>query len=197
MFPDTLVGLDSHTTAVNGLGDLGWGVGGIGGEAAMLGQPVSLLFPEVVGVCLIGSLGNNVTPTDLVLTLTQVLRKRGLVGKFVEYTGPRAASLSFADRAMIWNMAPETGAIAALFPVDRETLRYLRLTGRSDALLDLVERYTMTQGLFRTDEHPEPCYSDLLEVDLASIELSMAGPRRPHDRVRLSQVRDSLQVAYP
>src|SRR5438105_751696 len=178
-FPDTLVGTDSHTPMINGLGVLGWGVGGIEAEAVLLGQPIYLLTPEVIGVRLAGALPEGVTATDLVLTVTQLLRKRGVVGKFVEFTGPGLSYLSLADRATISNMSPEFGATATLFPVDAETVRYLRETGRSPELVDLVERYTKAQGLFRTDEMPEPQFDDLLDLDLGTIEPSLAGPRRP------------------
>ena len=165
-FPDTLVGTDSHTTMINGLGVLGWGVGGIEAEAVMLGQPLYLLTPEVVGVHLSGALPEGATATDLVLTVTQMLRKHGVVGRFVEFSGAGLSSLSLADRATISNMSPEFGATATFFPVDAETLRYLRLTGRDEALVDLVERYSKAQGMFRTDETPAPEFSELLELDL-------------------------------
>src|SRR6266568_2790529 len=187
-FPDTLVGTDSHTTMINGLGVLGWGVGGIEAEAVLLGQPLYLLTPEVIGVRLTGSLPDGSTATDLVLTVTQMLRKRGVVGRFVEFTGPGLSYLTLADRATISNMSPEFGATATLFPVDAETLRYLRSTGRSPELVDLVERYTKAQGLFRTDEAPEPQFDDLLELDLSTIEPSLAGPRRPQDRVAMQNL---------
>ncbi|MGE5620828.1 MAG: aconitate hydratase AcnA [Sphingomonadaceae bacterium] len=196
-FPDTVVGMDSHTTMVNGLGVLGWGAGGIEAEAAMLGQPIYLLTPEVVGVRLSGEMPEGATATDFALTLTQLLRKKGVVGKFVEFTGPGVGRLSLPDRATLSNMTPEYGATATLFPVDEETLRYLRGTARSPELVDLVERYTRVQGLFRTDEGPEPNYSDLLELDLSTIEPSLAGPRRPQDRVSLGKTGESLRAAYP
>src|SRR5207302_6006787 len=169
-FPDTLIGTDSHTTMVNGLGVLGWGAGGIEAEAVLLGQPLYLLTPEVIGMRLTGMLPEGATATDLVLTVTQILRKRGVVGRFVEFTGPGLSQLGLADRATISNMCPEYGATAALFPVDDETLRYLRLTGRSEEQVDLVERYTKEQGLFRTDASVEPTFSDLLELDLGTVE---------------------------
>jgi aconitate hydratase len=194
-FPDTLVGTDSHTTMVNGLGVLGWGVGGIEAEAAMLGQPLFLTRPVVVGVRVTGALPPGSTATDLVLTLTQMLRAHGVVGKFVEFYGPGLSSLEVADRATISNMCPEYGATAALFPVDAETLRYLRGTGRGE-LVDLVERYTKEQGLFRTDEGPEPLFSEVLELDLSSVEPSLAGPRRPQDRVPLPRVWASFVEAF-
>ena len=185
--PISLVGTDSHTPMVNGLGVLGWGVGGIEAEAAMLGQPVSMLIPEVVGFRLVGELAEGATATDLVLTVTEMLRKKGVVGKFVEFYGPGLAALSAADRATIGNMAPEYGATVAIFPVDAETLRYLELTGRSPEQVALVEAYTKEQGLFHTADAPEPVYSDTLELDLATVEPSLAGPRRPQERVRLSE----------
>src|ERR1700736_6166690 len=169
VYPDTLVGTDSHTTMVNGLGVLGWGVGGIEAEAVLLGQPLYLLSPEVVGFRFKGQLPEGTTATDLVLTVTQILRKRGVVGRFVEFTGVGLSQLGLADRATISNMCPEYGATAALFPVDDETLRYLRLTGRDSALIELVERYTKEQGLFHTADAPEPQFSDLLELDLGSV----------------------------
>jgi aconitate hydratase len=195
-FPDTLVGTDSHTTMVNGLGVLGWGVGGIEAEGAMLGQALYMLVPEVVGVRLNGELPEGATATDLVLTITQLLRKVGVVGRFVEYFGPGLAKLAVADRATIGNMSPEYGATAGYFPVDDATLTYLRLTGRSEELIDLVERYTKEQGLFRTDDAPEAEYDTLVEVDLATVVPSMAGPRRPQDRVALPDVADAFYAAY-
>ena len=194
-FPDTLVGTDSHTTMVNGLGVLGWGVGGIEAEAVMLGQPLSILIPEVVGFRLVGELPAGVTATDLVLTVTQMLRKRGVVGKLVEFHGPGLARLSLADRATIANMAPEYGATVGFFPVDVETLRYLRATGRDAATVQLVEDYSRAQGLFRTDEMPDPAYSDALELDLSAVEPSLAGPRRPQDRVALKDLKRTFQSA--
>ncbi len=197
VYPDTLVGTDSHTTMINGLGILGWGVGGIEAEAVLLGQPLYLLTPEVVGFRLHGALPEGATATDLVLTVTQMLRKRGVVGRFVEFSGPGLSQLALADRATITNMCPEYGATAALFPVDQETLRYLTLTGRDPELVDLVERYTKEQGLFRTDSSLEPEFTDLLELDLGTVEPSLAGPRRPQDRVRLADVGRSVRAAYP
>jgi aconitate hydratase len=196
-YPDTLVGTDSHTTMINGLGVLGWGVGGIEAEAAMLGQPLYLLSPIVVGVRFHGRLREGVTATDLVLTVTQLLRAHGVVDKFVEYHGPGLSSLSLADRATLANMAPEYGATAGLFPVDDETLRYLRMTGRSDELVQLVERYCKEQGLFRTDTTPDPAYSELLELDLATVEPSVAGPRRPQDRLTLGEVKRNFHLSFP
>src|SRR5438094_873162 len=195
-FPDTLVGTDSHTTMINGLGVLGWGVGGIEAEAVLLGQPLYLLTPEVIGVRLTGALPGGSTATDLVLTVTQMLRKRGVVAKFVEFCGPGLSQLPLADRATISNMSPEFGATATLFPVDAETLRYLRETGRSPELLDLVERYTRAQGLFRTDEMPEPQFDDLLDLDLGTIEPSLAGPRRPQDRVAMHNLGQVFREAF-
>src|SRR5947209_8701922 len=195
-FPDTLVGTDSHTTMINGLGVLGWGVGGIEAEAVLLGQPLYLLTPEVIGVRLSGSLPGGSTATDLVLTVTQMLRKRGVVGKFVEFTGPGLSYLTLADRATISNMSPEFGATATLFPVDDETLRYLRNTGRDPELVELIESYTKAQGLFRTDDAPEPRFDDLLELDLATIEPSLAGPRRPQDRVPMQNLGRVFRAAY-
>ncbi|HEY8470594.1 MAG TPA: aconitase family protein, partial [Longimicrobiales bacterium] len=177
-YPDTLVGTDSHTTMVNGLGVLGWGVGGIEAEAAMLGQPVSMLIPEVVGFKLYGELAEGATATDLVLTVTQMLRKKGVVGQFVEFYGPGVSSLSVADRATIGNMSPEYGATCSIFPVDEATLDYLRLTGRSEERVALVEAYMKEQGLFHTADSPEPVFSDTLELDLGTVEPSLAGPRR-------------------
>ncbi|HUL03338.1 MAG TPA: aconitate hydratase AcnA [Gemmatimonadales bacterium] len=196
-YPDTLVGTDSHTTMINGLGVLGWGVGGIEAEAALLGQPVSMLIPEVVGVRLTGRLGEGATATDLVLTVTQLLRKRGVVGKFVEFYGPGVAALPVADRATIGNMAPEYGATVGLFPVDDETLRYLAFTGRPREQIALVEAYMKEQGLFHSPASPEPVYSDSLSLDLASVEPSLAGPRRPQDRVPLREAKESFLAALP
>jgi aconitate hydratase len=193
--PDTLVGTDSHTTMVNGLGVLGWGVGGIEAEAAMLGQPMFLPQPIVVGVRATGALPPGTTATDLVLTLTQLLRAHGVVGRFVEFFGDGLSTLELADRATLSNMCPEYGATAAYFPVDTETLRYLRLTGRGDRV-DLVERYTKEQGLFRTDGDPDPAFSEVVELDLSSVEPSLAGPRRPQDRVALRDVWASFRDAF-
>ncbi|HLZ25320.1 MAG TPA: aconitate hydratase AcnA [Ktedonobacterales bacterium] len=195
-FPDTLVGTDSHTTMINGLGILGWGVGGIEAEAVMLGQPLYLLTPDVVGVHLKGALPEGATATDLVLAVTQMLRKHGVVGRFVEFAGEGLSSISVPDRATISNMSPEFGATSTLFPVDAETLRYLRLTGRPDELVDLVERYIKEQGLFRTDATPVPEYNEVVELDLATIEPSLAGPRRPQDRVALGGVRQNFRTAF-
>ncbi len=191
-YPDTLVGTDSHTTMINGLGVLGWGVGGIEAEAAMLGQPLSMLIPEVVGFRLTGQLREGATATDLVLTVTEMLRKKGVVGKFVEFYGPGLAGLPLADRATIGNMSPEYGATCGIFPVDAETLKYLRFSGRPEALVQLVEAYTKEQGLFHTPQTPEATYSDTLELDLGRVEPSLAGPRRPQDRVALGKVKESF-----
>ena len=196
-YPDTLVGTDSHTTMINGLGVLGWGVGGIEAEAAMLGQPVSMLIPLVVGVKLTGRLREGATATDLVLTITEMLRKHGVVGKFVEYFGPGLRDLPLADRATIANMSPEYGATCGIFPIDKETLRYLKLTGRSAELIALVEAYGREQGLFHDEKTPQAEYSELLELDLATVEPSLAGPKRPQDRVVLSQAGESFTKALP
>ncbi len=185
-YPDTVLGTDSHTTMINGLGVVGWGVGGIEAEAAMLGRSMPMLIPDVVGVRLTGRLRPAATATDLVLTVTQLLRKKGVVGKFVEYCGPGLASLSVADRATLANMSPEYGATIGFFPIDSQTLDYLRLTGRADEHLRLIEAYAKDQGLFRTGSSPDPIFSDLLELELATVEPSLAGPRRPQDRVSLS-----------
>jgi aconitate hydratase len=194
-FPDTLVGTDSHTTMVNGLGVVGWGVGGIEAEAAMLGQPIDMLTPDVIGVKLSGQLSEGVTATDLTLTITQALRKKGVVDKFVEFYGPGLAALSLPDRATIANMAPEYGATIGYFPVDAETLRYLRLTGRSKEAVDLVELYYKEQGLFHTDESPEPEFTDTLELNLDKVESSLAGPKRPQDRIPLTQMKRFFRTA--
>ena len=194
--PDTLVGTDSHTPMINGLGVLGWGVGGIEAEAALLGQPLPLLTPSVVGFRFSGSLPTGITATDLVLTVTEMLRKHGVVGKFVEYYGEGLSSLTVADRATLSNMSPEMGATASLFPVDDNTLEYLKLTGRSDELIDLVERYAKAQGMFRTDETPDPEFSETLELHLDDVVPSVAGPRRPQDRVPLQGVWSSFSEIY-
>ncbi len=195
VYPDTLVGTDSHTTMINGLGVLGWGVGGIEAEACMLGQPVSMLLPEVIGFRLSGSLREGVTATDLVLTVTEILRKKKVVGKFVEYFGPGVSALSVADRATIGNMSPEYGATVGFFPADAETIRYLRMTNRPPELIELVEAYTKEQGLFRTDDAPEPVFTDTISLDLATVTPSMAGPRRPQDRIELPDVKKNF-AAY-
>ncbi len=195
-FPDTLVGTDSHTTMINGLGVLGWGVGGIEAEAVLLGQPLYQLAPEVVGFKFTGAMQPGTTATDLVLTVTEMLRSHGVVGRFVEYYGTGLSNLSLADRATIANMAPEYGATAGLFPVDDETLRYMRLTGRDEDLVELVERYSKEQGLFRTDETPDPAFNEMLELDLSTVEPSVAGPRRPQDRIALTGVQSVFRDAY-
>jgi len=194
-FPDSLVGMDSHTPMVNGLGVLGWGVGGIEAEANMLGQPFYMLLPEVIGVRLTGALRDGVTATDLVLTVTEMLRRRGVVGKFVEFFGPGLSALSLPDRATIGNMAPEYGATVGFFPVDSETLTYLRITGRSESRVALVEAYSKAQGLFRTDDTPDPEFSDVLELDLGAVEPSLAGPKRPQDRVSLNAAKQGFERA--
>ncbi len=188
-YPDTLVGTDSHTTMVNGLAVLGWGVGGIEAEAAMLGQPISMLIPEVIGFKITGALREGVTATDLVLTVTQMLRKKGVVGKFVEFYGPGLDNMALEDRATIGNMAPEYGATCGFFPIDADTIRYLRETGRDEARVALVEAYAKAQGMFRTSDTPDPVFSDTLELDLASVEPSIAGPKRPQDRVLLKEAK--------
>ena len=195
--PDTLFGADSHTTMVNGLGVLGWGVGGIEAEAAMLGQPTYLPWPVVVGVKLVGKLPIGTTATDLVLTLTELFRKKGVVNKFIEFAGDGLSSLAVAERATVANMCPEYGATSAFFPVDRQTLRYLEQTGRPRALIELVERYTKAQGMFRSDGAPTPAFDDLIEVDLGSVKPSVAGPKRPQDRVDLPMIWDSFTGPNP
>ncbi|HSM86018.1 MAG TPA: aconitate hydratase AcnA, partial [Candidatus Limnocylindrales bacterium] len=196
-YPDTLVGTDSHTTMINGLGVLGWGVGGIEAEAAMLGQPVSMLLPQVVGFRLSGSLREGATATDLVLTVTEMLRKTGVVGKFVEFFGPGLDHLPLADRATIANMAPEYGATCGIFPVDDTTLQYLRITGRPAEQIALVEAYCREQGLFRTEKTPDAEYTQVVELDLGTVEPSVAGPRRPQDRAPLSKAKESFEQALP
>src|SRR6202021_416933 len=193
-YPDTLVGTDSHTTMVNGLGVLGWGVGGVEAEAAMLGQPVTMLIPQVIGFKLTGALPAGTTATDLVLTVTEMLRKKGVVDKFVEYFGPGLQDLPLADRATIANMAPEYGATCGIFPIDKESIRYLKLTGRSDEQIALVEAYAREQGLFHEAKAPEAEYSELLSLDLSTVESSLAGPKRPQDRVVVSQATDSFTM---
>ena len=193
--PDTLVGTDSHTTMINGLGVVGWGVGGIEAEAVMLGQPLYMLVPEVVGFELTGRLPAGTTATDLVLTLTQILRRAGVVGKFVEYFGPGVSEMKVPDRALVANMAPEYGATMGFFPVDRQTLAFLRETGRTPAEVELVERYTKQQQLFRDPDAPTPSYTQTLSLDLGSVEPSVAGPKRPQDRVPLSGVKKSFRHA--
>jgi aconitate hydratase len=196
-YPDTLVGTDSHTTMVNGLGVVGWGVGGIEAEAAMLGQPSSMLIPQVLGFRLTGSMPKGTTATDLVLTITEVLRKHGVVGKFVEFFGEGLSNLTIADRATLGNMCPEYGATVAIFPIDHMTLDYLRLTGRDESQVALVEQYAMAQGLFRTSGSPDAIYSETIDLDLSSIEPSLAGPKRPQDRVSLSNANTAFQAALP
>jgi aconitate hydratase len=194
-YPDTLVGTDSHTTMINGLAVLGWGVGGIEAEAAMLGQPVSMLIPEVVGFKLTGTPKEGTTATDLVLTVTQMLRKKGVVGKFVEFYGPGLDQLSLADRATVANMAPEYGATCGFFPIDRETINFLRFTARDENRVALVEAYAKAQGLWREPSTPDPVFTDTLELDIGTVEPSMAGPKRPQDRVVLSQAKDAFAKA--
>jgi aconitate hydratase len=196
-YPDTLVGMDSHTTMINGLGVVGWGVGGIEAEAALLGQPIIMLIPDVIGFKLHGRLPEGATATDLVLTVVQMLRKKGVVEKFVEFYSAGLSSLSTADRATIGNMAPEYGATIGYFPVDDETLKYLELTGRDPELIRLVETYCKEQGLFRTDASPDPLFTDTLELDLATVEPSLAGPRRPQDRVPLKESKKAFIEALP
>ncbi len=196
-YPDTLVGTDSHTTMINGLGVLGWGVGGIEAEAAMLGQPISMLVPEVVGFRLTGALSEGVTATDLVLTVTQMLRQHGVVGKFVEFFGAGLSQLPLADRATIANMAPEYGATCGFFPIDQITLDYMALSGRSQETIDLVEAYCKEQGLWRTDNLADPSYSSVLELDLGSVTPSLAGPKRPQDRVLLEDMRTATEDVLP
>ena len=196
-YPDTVVGTDSHTTMINGLGVVGWGVGGIEAEAALLGQPIIMLIPEVIGFKLHGKLPEGATATDLVLTVVQMLRKKGVVEKFVEFYGAGLSSLSLADRATIGNMGPEYGATIGYFPIDDETLRYLELTGRDPHLIALVESYAKEQGMFRTDSSPDPMFSDSLELDLATVVPSLAGPRRPQDRIPLTESKKSFKEALP
>src|SRR5580658_9910674 len=196
-YPDTLVGTDSHTTMINGLGVVGWGVGGIEAEACMLGQPISMLLPAVVGFKLFGKLHEGCTATDLVLTVTQMLRKKGVVGKFVEFYGAGLSALSVADRATIANMAPEYGATMGFFPVDDGTLQYLRTSNRDQHLIDLVEAYSKEQLLFRTDSTKDPVFADTLELDLASVVPSMAGPKRPQDRLTLREVKKNFSDSFP
>ncbi|MDQ2938953.1 MAG: aconitate hydratase AcnA, partial [Actinomycetota bacterium] len=200
-YPDTLVGTDSHTTMVNGLGVLGWGVGGIEAEAAMLGQPISMLLPQVIGFKLTGELSVGATATDLVLTVTEMLREKGVVSKFVEFFGPGLSTLGLADRATIGNMSPEFGSTCAIFPVDAETLRYLEFTGRPTELIELVDAYAREQGMFHVEESEEPTYSDTLQLDLGDVEPSIAGPKRPQDRVPLASAKrafiEALEVEDP
>ncbi|MFY9326002.1 MAG: aconitase family protein, partial [Candidatus Nanopelagicales bacterium] len=195
-YPDTLVGTDSHTTMVNGLGVLGWGVGGIEAEAAMLGQPVSMLIPKVVGFKLTGALKEGVTATDLVLTITEILRKHKVVGKFVEFYGEGCLSIPLANRATIGNMSPEYGSTVAIFPIDYQTIDYLRFTGRSEPHLALIESYAKAQGMWLDPQHT-PLFSEQLELDLASVEPSIAGPRRPQDRINLKDAKTSFEKVLP
>src|SRR5690554_2968329 len=194
-YPDTLVGTDSHTTMINGLGILGWGVGGIEAEAAMLGQQIYLLVPEVIGFKMTGKLREGITATDLTLTVTQMLRRHGVVGKFVEFFGTGLSSMSLPDRATIANMAPEYGATMGFFPIDQETLDYLTRTNRPAELVETVRRYTQLQGLFRTDDTPDPAFASVLELDLGDVEPSMAGPKRPQDRIVLGDVQREFKEA--
>jgi len=194
-FPDTLVGTDSHTTMVNGLSVLGWGVGGIEAEAAMLGQPISMLIPEVVGFRLTGELKDGVTATDLVLTVTEMLRRAGVVGKFVEFFGIGLGNLPLEDRATIANMAPEYGATCGFFPIDEETLSYLEATARKEKRIALVKAYAKAQGLFRTSKTPDPVFTKTLHLDLGDVEPSIAGPKRPQDRVPLARAASSMESA--
>src|SRR3989441_5522798 len=196
-YPDTLVGTDSHTTMINGLGVVGWGVGGIEAEGAMLGQPISMLIPQVIGFKLYGQMTEGTTATDVVLTVTQMLRVKGVVGKFVEFYGPGLSNLSLADRATIANMAPEYGATIGFFPIDAETLNYMLLTGRHADHVKLVEAYAQAQGLFRTDASPDPVFGDWLDLDLSTVEPSLAGPRRPQDRVPLKKSKQMFREALP
>ena len=193
LVPDTVVGTDSHTTMVNGLGVLGWGVGGIEAEAAMLGQPISMNIPQVIGVQLVGKLLEGITATDLVLTITQLLREKGVVGKFVEFFGDGVQRLSLAERATIANMAPEYGATVGMFPVDDETLNYLRLTGRSEDHIQQIKEYLISQSMWDKANDDSVIYSDTLKVNLADIRPCLAGPKRPQDRAELSQVKQQMQ----
>src|SRR5262249_12224440 len=195
-YPDTLVGTDSHTTMINGLGVLGWGVGGIEAEAAMLGQPVTMLIPHVIGFRLTGNLPPGATATDLVLTVTEMLRKKGVVDKFVEFFGDGLANLPLADRATIANMAPEFGSTCGIFPIDNETVRYLELTGRSAEQIALVKAYAQHQGMWRENGQPQADYTDVLELDLGTVEPSLAGPKRPQDRVPLRTAKQCYQSTH-
>ena len=197
LYPDTVVGTDSHTTMVNGLGVLGWGVGGIEAEAAMLGQPISMLIPEVVGFRLTGEMTEGTTATDLVLTVVQILRAHGVVGKFVEFFGPGLDHLSLPDRATIANMGPEYGATCGIFPVDAETIRYLAFTGRDPEKVALVEAYAKEQGMWRDGATPEPLFTDVLELDISTVEPSLAGPKRPQDRIPLSKTAETFGKVLP
>ncbi len=194
-FPDTLVGTDSHTTMVNGLSVLGWGVGGIEAEAAMLGQPISMLIPEVIGFRVTGKLAEGMTATDLVLTVTQMLRAKGVVGKFVEFFGPGLSNLSLEDQATIGNMAPEYGATCGFFPIDNDTIAYLKATGREPDRVALVDAYAKAQGMWRADDTPDPYFTDTLELDLSTVVPSLAGPKRPQDRVPLDEAAPAFRIA--
>lgn len=197
LYPDSLVGTDSHTTMINGLGVVGWGVGGIEAEAVMLGEAISMVLPQVVGFKLTGKLPSTATATDLVLTITQMLRKRGVVGKFVEFFGDGVQNLSLADRATISNMAPEYGATMGYFPIDSQTIDYLRVTGRNEQKIQMIENYLKSQGLFRTYDgsQPDPVYTgEIMELDLSTVEPCLAGPKRPHDRVPLKNMKDDWKV---
>jgi aconitate hydratase len=195
-YPDTVVGTDSHTTMVNGLGVLGWGVGGIEAEAALLGQPVSMLIPRVVGFKLTGELPLGTTATDMALTITEILRKVGVVGKFVEFFGPGVTSVPMANRTTIGNMSPEYGSTCAIFPIDEETLRYLRLTGRTDDQVALVEKYAKAQGMWH-DPSIEPRFSQVVELDLSTVVPSISGPKRPQDRISLSDSKSAFEKILP
>ncbi|HEX5132323.1 MAG TPA: aconitase family protein, partial [Candidatus Krumholzibacteria bacterium] len=194
-YPDSLVGTDSHTTMINGLGVVGWGVGGIEAEAVMLGEPINMVMPHVVGFRFNGALREGVTATDLVLTVTQILRKHGVVGKFVEFFGKGLASMTLPDRATIGNMSPEYGATMGFFPVDAETLRYYRLSGREEKHVDFIGKYHEAQGMFFTPDAPEPVYSEVVELDLTTVEPSVAGPRRPQDRIAVRNLRETFDAA--
>ena len=194
-YPDSLVGTDSHTTMINGTGVLGWGVGGIEAEAVMLGQPIYMLAPDVVGFRLEGELSAGVTATDMTLTIVEMLREKGVVGKFVEFYGPGVKALSLADRATIANMAPEYGATCGFFPVDEVTLDYLRLSGRDEAHIDNVRRYYKAQGLFHTADTPDPSFTDTLSLDLATVVPSLAGPKRPQDRITLDNMKGAFETS--
>ncbi|HTM44553.1 MAG TPA: aconitate hydratase AcnA, partial [Polyangiaceae bacterium] len=196
-YPDTLVGTDSHTTMINGIGVLGWGVGGIEAEAAMLGQPINLLIPQVIGMRLHGKPPAGANATDVVLTITQLLRKKGVVGKFVEFFGEGLSQLSLEDRATIANMAPEYGSTCGIFPIDEETIRFIRFSGRSEERAQLVEAYAKAQGMFRTNNSADPTFTDTLDLDLSTVVPSLAGPRRPHDKVALSDMQKSWSAALP
>lgn len=195
IYPDSLVGTDSHTTMINGLGVVAWGVGGIEAEAAMLGQPLYFVIPEVVGFKLIGSLPEGTTATDLALTVTNILRKKGVVGKFVEFFGPGVGTLSLADRGTIANMAPEYGATMGFFPVDHETLNYLRLIGRDEEQVALVEAYYKAQDMFMESDSLAPLYSDIIELDLSTVVSCLVGPKRPQDRIELTAMKQSYNEA--